>query len=192
MSTGEVLRVRAAMKPLSTLVKALDTVDMATGARAKAVVQRSDVTAVPAAGVVAEAVVALVLADALLEKTGGDSLAEVRRNLDAYLTGLDPQADEGRAGRRRGRGPGGWARPRRILARSRSDRHSRTRRASRARVSRASTVTATPRLTTASCPNRARKPPSCRGHRLKATGGRAGEEDEQQEPAHLTSLRRPS
>jgi chorismate synthase len=61
----------------------------------RAVVQRSDVTAVPAAGVVAEAVVALVLADALLEKTGGDSLAEVRRNLDAYLTGLGPQADEG-------------------------------------------------------------------------------------------------
>ena len=95
MSTGEVLRVRAAMKPLSTLVRALDTVDLATGARAKAVVQRSDVTAVPAAGVVAEAVVALVLADALLEKTGGDSLTEVRRNLDAYLTGLGPQADEG-------------------------------------------------------------------------------------------------
>jgi chorismate synthase len=95
MSTGEVLRVRAAMKPLSTLVKALDTVDMATGATAKAHVQRSDVTAVPAAGVVAEAVVALVLADALLEKTGGDSLAEVRRNLDAYLTGLGPQADAG-------------------------------------------------------------------------------------------------
>jgi chorismate synthase len=58
-------------------------------------VQRSDVTAVPAAGVVAEAVVALVLADALLEKTGGDSLAEVRRNLAAYLTGLGPQADAG-------------------------------------------------------------------------------------------------
>ena len=86
MSTGEVLRVRAAMKPLSTLVRALDTVDVATGAKAKAVVQRSDVTAVPAAGVVGEAVVALVLADALLEKTGGDSLAEVRRNLDAYLS----------------------------------------------------------------------------------------------------------
>jgi chorismate synthase len=89
MSTGETLRVRAAMKPLSTLVRALDTVDLATGAKAKAVVQRSDVTAVPAAGVVGEAVVALVLADALLEKTGGDSLAEVRRNLDAYLSGLD-------------------------------------------------------------------------------------------------------
>jgi chorismate synthase len=68
------------------------------GVRAKAVVQRSDVTAVPAAGVVGEAVVALVLADALLEKTGGDSLAEVRRNLDAYLTGLDPHDDTGSAG----------------------------------------------------------------------------------------------
>jgi chorismate synthase len=88
MSTGEVLRVRAAMKPLSTLVRALDTVDVATGGAAKAVVQRSDVTAVPAAAVVGEAVVSLVLADALLEKSGGDSLAEVRRNLDAYLAGL--------------------------------------------------------------------------------------------------------
>jgi len=88
MSTGEPLRLRAAMKPLSTLVKALDTVDVASGEPARAVVQRSDVTAVPAAAVVAEAVVALVLADALLEKTGGDSLAEVRRNLDAYLAAL--------------------------------------------------------------------------------------------------------
>jgi len=88
MSTGEPLRLRAAMKPLSTLVKALDTVDVASGEPARAVVQRSDVTAVPAAAVVAEAVVALVLADALLEKTGGDSLAEVRRNLDAYLASL--------------------------------------------------------------------------------------------------------
>jgi chorismate synthase len=93
MSTGELLRVRAAMKPLSTLVRALDTVDVASGARASAVVQRSDVTAVPAAGVVGEAVVALVLADALLEKTGGDALAEVRRNLDGYLAGLAPQGD---------------------------------------------------------------------------------------------------
>ena len=89
MSTGEVLRVRAAMKPLSTLVKALGTVDVATGAPARAVVQRSDVTAVPAAAVVGEAAVALVLADALLEKTGGDSLAEVRRNLDAYLAAVE-------------------------------------------------------------------------------------------------------
>jgi chorismate synthase len=93
MSTGEVLRVRAAMKPLSTLVRALDTVDLATGARARAVVQRSDVTAVPAAAVVGEAVVALVLADALLEKTGGDSLPEVRRNLDAYLADLEDRHD---------------------------------------------------------------------------------------------------
>ena len=90
MSTGEPLRVRAAMKPLSTLVRALDTVDLATGERAKAVVQRSDVTAVPAAAVVGEAAVALVAADALLEKTGGDSLAEVRRNLDGYLAALGP------------------------------------------------------------------------------------------------------
>jgi chorismate synthase len=95
MSTGELLRVRAAMKPLSTLVRALDTVDVASGEKAKAVVQRSDVTAVPAAAVVGEAVVALVLADALLEKTGGDSVAEVRRNLDAYLAGLDPQGTGG-------------------------------------------------------------------------------------------------
>jgi len=88
MSTGETLRVRAAMKPLSTLVRALDTVDMRSGGKAPANLQRSDVTAVPAAAVVGEAVVALVLADALLEKTGGDSLVEVRRNLDPYLAGL--------------------------------------------------------------------------------------------------------
>ena len=89
MSTGETLRVRAAMKPLSTLVKALDTVDMESGRKAPANVQRSDVTAVPAAAVVGEAVVALELADALLRKTGGDSLAEVRRNLAAYLATLE-------------------------------------------------------------------------------------------------------
>src|SRR6266545_2577532 len=88
MSTGETLRVRAAMKPLSTLVRALDTVDVRSGGKAPANLQRSDVTAVPAAAVVGEAVVALVLADALLEKTGGDSLGEVRRNLDAYLAAL--------------------------------------------------------------------------------------------------------
>ena len=91
MSTGELLRVRAAMKPISTLMKALDTIDLASGEPAKAVVQRSDVTAVPAAAVVGEAVVALVAADALLEKTGGDSLAEVRRNLTAYLDALRPR-----------------------------------------------------------------------------------------------------
>jgi chorismate synthase len=93
MSTGETLRVRAAMKPLSTLVRALDTVDMRNGGKAPANLQRSDVTAVPAAAVVGEAVVALVLAEALLEKTGGDSLAEVRRNLEAYLAGLGTEPE---------------------------------------------------------------------------------------------------
>jgi chorismate synthase len=88
MSTGEVLRVRAAMKPISTVPRALDTVDVATGEPAKAINQRSDVCAVPAAGVVAEAMVALVLADAALEKLGGDSVAETRRNRDAYLSSL--------------------------------------------------------------------------------------------------------
>ena len=88
MSNGEVLRVRAAMKPISTVPRALDTVDTATGEPAKAQHQRSDVCAVPPAAVVAEAMVALVLADALLEKTGGDSLTEVRRNLEAYLAAV--------------------------------------------------------------------------------------------------------
>jgi chorismate synthase len=81
--------VRAAMKPLSTLRRALRSVDVTTGAVELASVERSDVCAAPAASVVAEAVVALVLADALLEKTGGDSLAEVRRNLDAYRRACD-------------------------------------------------------------------------------------------------------
>ncbi len=84
MSDGETIRVRAAMKPISTVPRALDTVDLATGQPAKAQHQRSDVCAVPPAAVVAEAMVALVLAQALLDKTGGDSLAEVRRNLAAY------------------------------------------------------------------------------------------------------------
>jgi chorismate synthase len=88
MSTGEVLRVRAAMKPISTVPRALDTVDVATGEAAKAIHQRSDVCAVPAAGVVAEAMVALVLADAMLEKFGGDSVRETRRNLQGYLDAL--------------------------------------------------------------------------------------------------------
>jgi chorismate synthase len=88
MSTGEVLRVRAAMKPISTVPRALATVDVATGEPAKAINQRSDVTAVPAAGVVAEAMVALVLADAAAEKFGGDSVAEARRNLRGYLDSL--------------------------------------------------------------------------------------------------------
>jgi chorismate synthase len=89
MTTGEVLRVRAAMKPISTVPRALATVDVATGDAAVAINQRSDVCAVPAAGVVAEAMVALVLADAVLEKFGGDSLAEVRRNVAAYRARLD-------------------------------------------------------------------------------------------------------
>jgi chorismate synthase len=88
MSTGEVLRVRAAMKPISTVPRALATVDVATGEPARAINQRSDVTAVPAAGVVAEAMVALVLADAAAEKFGGDSVLEARRNLRGYLDSL--------------------------------------------------------------------------------------------------------
>jgi chorismate synthase len=88
MSTGGPLRVRAAMKPISTVPRALDTVDVATGEAAKAINQRSDVCAVPAAGVVAEAMVALVIAEAALEKFGGDSVGETRRNRDAYLASL--------------------------------------------------------------------------------------------------------
>ncbi|WP_420175241.1 chorismate synthase [Luteococcus sp. OSA5] len=85
MSTGEVLRVRAAMKPIATVPKALRTIDVSTGEEARAHHQRSDVCAVPAAGVVAEAMVALVLAEAVLEKFGGDSVEETRRNLESYL-----------------------------------------------------------------------------------------------------------
>ena len=88
MSTGELIRVRAAMKPISTVPRALATIDVATGEPARAINQRSDVTAVPAAGVVAEAMSALVLADAALEKFGGDSVAETRRNLRGYLGAL--------------------------------------------------------------------------------------------------------
>ena len=85
MSTGEVLRVRAAMKPIATVPRALRTLDTSTGEAAVAHHQRSDVCAVPAAGVVAEAMVALVLADVALEKFGGDSVGETRRNCEAYL-----------------------------------------------------------------------------------------------------------
>jgi chorismate synthase len=85
MTNGQALRVRAAMKPISTVPRALATVDMATGEEAVAIHQRSDVCAVPAAGVVVETMVALVLARAALEKFGGDSLAETRANIDAYL-----------------------------------------------------------------------------------------------------------
>jgi len=88
MSNGEVLRVRAAMKPISTIPRALSTIDVATGDAAKAHHQRSDVCAVPAAGVVAEAMVALVLANSVLEKFGGDSVAETKRNLESYLANI--------------------------------------------------------------------------------------------------------
>jgi chorismate synthase len=88
MSTGETLRVRAAMKPISTVPRALATIDTATGEAAVAINQRSDVCAVPAAGVVAEAMVALVLAEAALEKFGGDSVDETRRNVGSYLARL--------------------------------------------------------------------------------------------------------
>ena len=88
MSTGEVLRVRAAMKPISTVPRALETVDVVTGEPAKAINQRSDVTAVPAAGVVAEAMVALVLAEAATEKFGGDTVDELRRNAEGYVKSL--------------------------------------------------------------------------------------------------------
>src|SRR6478672_3491432 len=88
MTTGEILRVRAAMKPIATVPRALRTVDVATGEEAVAHHQRSDVCAVPAAGIVAEAMVALVLADAVLEKFGGDSVRETRRNAAGYLDTL--------------------------------------------------------------------------------------------------------
>ena len=89
ITNGEPLRVRAAMKPISTVPRALSTVDVATGESAVAINQRSDVCAVPAAGVVAEAMVALVLADAALEKFGGDSVTETRRNATSYLAALE-------------------------------------------------------------------------------------------------------
>ena len=88
MSTGEPVRVRIAMKPISTVPRALATVDVVTGEPARAINQRSDVTAVPAAGVVAEAMAALVTADAAIEKFGGDSVAEAARNADGYLKAM--------------------------------------------------------------------------------------------------------
>ncbi|OMC38473.1 chorismate synthase [Mycobacterium sp. IS-1264] len=98
MTNGQPLRVRAAMKPISTVPRALATVDMATGDEAVAIHQRSDVCAVPAAGVVVETMVALVLARAALQKFGGDSLAETRRNIDAYQRAVaDREAPAARA-----------------------------------------------------------------------------------------------
>ncbi|MFL6089787.1 MAG: chorismate synthase [Aeromicrobium sp.] len=88
MTTGEILRVRAAMKPIATVPRALRTVDVATGEPTAAHHQRSDVCAVPAAGIVAEAMVALVLAEAVLDKFGGDSVEETRRNYEGYLANL--------------------------------------------------------------------------------------------------------
>ena len=88
LSTGELLRVRAAMKPIATIPRAMATIDTRTGEVAKAHHQRSDVCAVPAAGIVAEAMVALVLADAVNEKFGGDNVSETRRNVQGYLDHL--------------------------------------------------------------------------------------------------------
>jgi chorismate synthase len=88
VTTGEPLVVRGAMKPISTLRRPLPSVDLRDGSVGDAAVERSDVCAVPAAAVVAESMVALVLADALLEKVGGDSMTEVRRNLEGYLAYL--------------------------------------------------------------------------------------------------------
>lgn len=94
MTTGEPLVLRVAMKPIATLMRPLETVDVRTGARADAAAERSDVTAVPAMGVIAEAMTALVLADAMCEKFGGDSLEEMRRNLDGYLARIASRIQE--------------------------------------------------------------------------------------------------
>ncbi len=93
MTNGQALRVRAAMKPISTVPRALSTVDMADGSAATAIHQRSDVCAVPAAGVVAESMVALVIARAVLQKFGGDSLGETRRNVQGYLDAVAERLD---------------------------------------------------------------------------------------------------
>lgn len=88
MSNGEIVRVRAGMKPISTVPKALETIDTASGEKTTAHHQRSDVCAVPASGIVVEAMVALVVANAVLEKFGGDSVPETKRNLDAYIAAI--------------------------------------------------------------------------------------------------------
>ena len=98
MTTGEPLIVRAAMKPISTLMRPLGTVDVATGGAAPAVAERSDVTAVPAMGVIAEAMVALVLANAWAEKFGGDSVGEIRRNVDGYIAHIGALIGSARSG----------------------------------------------------------------------------------------------
>ncbi|EQD84756.1 hypothetical protein N599_18370 [Saccharopolyspora erythraea D] len=94
ITNGEQLVVRAAKKPISSLPRALATVDVVTGEPAQAMHQRSDITAVPRAAVVAETMVALVLAEAVLEKFGGDSLPETRRNVEGYLAGLRERAEK--------------------------------------------------------------------------------------------------
>ncbi len=88
MTNGEVLRLRLAMKPIATLRRGLDSVDFVSGEKVHATWQRSDICALPAAGVVAEAVVALVLADAVLRKFGGDSMEQLRRAWDGYRESL--------------------------------------------------------------------------------------------------------
>jgi chorismate synthase len=95
MTTGEPLVVRAAMKPISTLMSPLKTVDLKTGGPAQAQSERSDVTAVPAMGVIAEAMTAIVLTEALLEKFGGDALSELKRNVDGYLAQVRARTPKG-------------------------------------------------------------------------------------------------
>src|SRR5438477_3567865 len=97
MTTGEPLVVRAAMKPISTLMSPLKTVDLKTGGPAQAQSERSDVTAVPAMGVIAEAMTAIVLTEALLEKFGGDALSELKRNVDGYLAHVRARTPKGAA-----------------------------------------------------------------------------------------------
>ena len=99
ITTGEPLVLRVAKKPISTLMQPLMSVNLDTGEAAKAQSERSDTTAVPAAAVIAEAMTAIVLADAYAEKFGGDSLAEMRRNVDAYVAGLAARAARWGGGR---------------------------------------------------------------------------------------------
>ncbi len=94
MTSGEPLIVRVAMKPISTLMRPLATVDTRTGEAASAVAERSDVTAVPAMGVIAEAMVAFIIAQAVLEKFGGDSIGEMRQNYDGYIAQLERRGDK--------------------------------------------------------------------------------------------------
>ena len=98
MTTGEPLVLHVAMKPISTLMSPLRTVDLASGAPAQAQSERSDVTAVPAMGVIAEAMIALMLVQAMLEKFGGDSLGEMKRNFQGYLAQVDARIPKGAAG----------------------------------------------------------------------------------------------